>query len=47
MKAQVSHPCNTADKITVMYTLVFTFHTANWKTKDPAPNISRQVLNSV
>ena len=44
---QVSNPYNTADKITVMYILIFTFHTENWKTKDPAPNISRQVLNSV
>jgi hypothetical protein len=44
---QVSHPYKTEDKITVVYTLIFTFHTANCRTKEHEQNISRQVLNSV
>ena len=47
VRDQVSHTYKTADKIRVLCTLVFTFHKANWKTKHPAPNISRHFMNSV
>jgi len=29
-----------------MLILIFIFHTENWRTKDPAPNIGRQVFES-
>ena len=44
---QVSHPYKTTCKIIVLYILIFKFWIANWKTKDSAPNDSKDSLTSV
>jgi len=41
MSVQVSHPYKTTGKIKVLYTLIFNFWIADWKTEDSAPNNSK------
>ena len=45
VRDQVSHPCKTTGKIIVLY--IINFWIANWKTKDSAPNNSRNFLTSI
>ena len=44
---QVSHPHKTTGKIMVLSILIFKFLVANWKTKDSAPNDSKQSLTFI
>ena len=44
---QVSHPYKTTCRIIVLCILIFKFWIANWKTKDFAPNDSKNSLTSV
>ena len=44
---QVSHPYKAANKIIVLYILIFMFLVTNRKTKDSAPNDSKHSLTSV